>query len=79
MPKYEKRPFTEVFVHANPQGTWSKCYHDVHLGGMAFDSYDVHGQLEIKQNQVEGFMEVYAISPPPPSTTTFARLTPVVK
>ena len=47
---------------------------------MAFDSYDVHGQLEIKQNQVEGFMEVYAIFPPPPlSTTTFARLTPVVK
>ena len=46
---------------------------------MAFDSYDVHGQLEIKQNQVEGFMEVYAISPPPPSTTTFARLTPMVK
>ena len=32
---------------------------------MAFDSYDVHGQLEIKQNQVEGFMEVYAIFPPP--------------
>ena len=47
---------------------------------MAFDSYDVHGQLGIKQNQVEGFMEVYAIFPhPPPPSTTFARLTPVVK
>ena len=28
---------------------------------MTFDSYDVHGQLKIKQNQVERFMEVYAI------------------